>query len=297
VSPASAVHRGRLLAWQALAVAAALTLLPAAHAFSSIPPGRSPHERITVEAAEAAGFPGEATDDLRRAVVAPDFEEMELEPKADAPSRVDARAAYRAEHHCDRVPPAGDAEAFNATAAYVRSAMAEAWAWSAAGKPGDAVAWLGRALHAAQDCASHTDAVDRDQDDAFVAAALGKGPPLAGLRLTGFAPNTDDPETPKGDPYPHGAYAKDSADGTDESSARLPDNRTKYDAAYGLAVRISSELLSEWLAGIDAGQRARLAEAEHGGTPLPDVDVPSPPTGAAAAVLLALALATRRRAP
>src|SRR5687768_974790 len=116
-------------------VLAALALAFATHAlaFASLPPGRSPHDGVTRDAAEAAGFPAEAVLALQRGVRAPDLEEMEWDPDTGDFARIDASGPYRAEHHCDRVPPASHAEAFAATVAYIRAALAAASNASVAG--------------------------------------------------------------------------------------------------------------------------------------------------------------------
>lgn len=280
-------------------------------AFSSMPPGRSIHERITGDAAEAAGFPEQARDALRAAVIVPDLDEMEWDPDTDEPARVDARGAYRGEHHCDRVPPQGDAEAFDATAAFVQQRLEAAVNASRVGDPDGAVTRLGYALHAAQDCASHSDAVDLGLDGAaFAALVLGdagsggndgsagngaNGSAAGALRLTGFEPGTDDPEMPAGDPYPHGTYAKDSPDGTEEASLRLPDNRTKYEAARDLAQAVSEEILRRFLAELGPEELRTLATAEPTGDRTPKVDVPALPPLAAVLVSAALAVALARR--
>lgn len=259
-------------------VLAALALAFATHAlaFASLPPGRSPHDGITRDAAEAAGFPEDAILALQRGVRAPDLEEMEWDPDTGHFTRIDASGPYRGPHHCDRVPPADHAESFAATVAFVRHAAAEAGNASAAGDAEGAVRWLGAALHAAQDCASHSNVVDLGDVAmaAFPDAVVGKAPMPAGLWLTGFEPGADDPERPPGDPYPHGEYAKDAAGGNAEADARLPDDRTKYQAARAVAVATSEALLRDWLAGRSEAELAALAEAE-GGSALPRVGIPA----------------------
>ena len=272
--------------------------LPAATAFSSLPPGRSIHERITDTAAERVGFPEGARDALRSASIVPDMDEMEWDPNTQHVQRVDARGPYRAEHHCDRVPGTSDPAALNATVQAVQGRLAAAATSSRSGDPDRAVLHLGYALHAVQDCASHSDAVDQGLDGpGFAAVVLGESASPTSLRLTGFEPGGDDPERPAGDPYPHGTYAKDSPDGTEEAGQRLPDNRTKHEAARDLAESASEELLRRFLAELSPEELARLAAAQPAGDRTPKVDVPALPWPGVAAGLLLLAAAARPRRP
>src|SRR5688500_1894918 len=147
---------------------ALLALLPAASAFESLPGG--PHDDITGAAARASGFPESAVEALQEAVRAVDFRDNALEPSATKVDRIDATEDYRPEHHCDRVPPAGDLHSFNATVAYLaeRSAVAVPAAQARDGEA--AVAALGQVLHAVQDCMSHSNAVDLEDPQVMVHA-------------------------------------------------------------------------------------------------------------------------------
>jgi hypothetical protein len=227
----------------ALAALVAFALaLPGAGAFASLPGG--PHDAITDAAARVAGFPEGGIDALVAAVRTPDLDESSL----DADGDLGAADDYDPSHHCDRVPPASDEAAFNATVAYVRLQRDEASNASLSGDAQATVDALGRALHALEDCFSHSNAVDLPEPALVVHAAVGEGPPPGGLRLTAFQPDADDAERPPGDGYPHADFAKDAADKNDESRAVLADNRTKFEAASDLATDAASLFLGGWLA-------------------------------------------------
>jgi hypothetical protein len=275
-----------------------LCLVPAASAFESLPGG--PHDDITGAAARESGFPDSAVEALQEAVRAVDFRENALEPGATRVDRIDATADYRPEHHCDRVPPASDLDAFNATVTYAdeRAAVALAAAQAHDGKA--AVAALGELLHAVQDCMSHSNAVDLEDPQAMVHAVNGHQPAPAGLRLTGFQPGADDPERPDGDPYPHADHAKDAADKNEESRLEAAGNRTKFDAAKALAIEASILALQGVLSQLDPAQVAELAEVTDGGQPVPRVGIAAPPaaltlSALTAAGVWAVALARRGR--
>jgi hypothetical protein len=266
--------------------------VPTAAGFASLPPGTSPHDDITKLAAEQAGFPAGGVKALKAAVRAPDMDEMEFDPRSDKIARVDADGPYRAEHHCDRVPPAKDLEAFNATVAYIRSATAAAVNASRAGDAEVAIQNLGGALHAAQDCSSHSNAVDLGVAGEYPRIVLGNGSAPAGLKLTGFLPGAEDTEMPPGDPYPHGDYNKDSAKSTPEAKLDLPDGRTKFEAARYMAVETSTLILQGFTAQLDGGQMAALGEVEAPKTDakdkLPIPGVPMPLLVGALGVLMAI---------
>lgn len=275
---------------------ACLVLAPPAAAFESLPGG--PHDDITGAAARESGFPDPAVDALQEAVRAVDFRDNSLEPSAEKIDRIDASDSYRPEHHCDRVAPADDLTAFNATVAYVSERSAVALAAAKAEDGQAAVEALGQVLHAVQDCMSHSNAVDLEDPQAMVHAVNGHSAAPAGLKLTGFEPGAEDTERPEGDPYPHGDFAKDAPDKNDESKAVLADNRTKFEAAKDLAIDASILALQGVLAQLDPAQLAALAQVEDGGQPIPRVGVPAPPavlTLGALAVAAAWAVALARR--
>ena len=268
-----------------------LAFVPGVAAFESLPGG--PHADITAAAAREAGLPEEVVPALVEAVRAVDFRESRLEPRLDGLDRIDATEEYRPEHHCDRVPPATDLAAFQATVDYAADRSQAALAAIQADDPDSGVQRLGELLHAVQDCLSHSNAVDLDDPDAAVAAINGHAAAHPGLRLTGFQPGADDPETPDGDGYPHGAFAKDAADKNDESGVPVAENETKFEAARTLAVEASIMALQDIIRQLEPGEVERLAQAQ-GGQPIPRVGVPAlAPTMALLA--LATAAATVRR--
>jgi hypothetical protein len=277
---------------------AAAVAAPTASAFESLPGG--PHDDITGAAARESGYPEDAVAALQDAVRAVDFRDNGLEPTAEKIDRIDATEDYRPEHHCDRVPPAGDLDSFNATVAYIdeRSAVAAAAAKAMDGEA--AVVALGEMLHAVQDCLSHSNAVDLEDRSAMVAAVNGDAPAPAGLRLTGFQPGVEDTERPEGDPYPHADYAKDAPDNNDESGLPSSADHTKFEAARALAIEASILALQGVLSQLDPAQVAELGTVSDGGQPIPRVGVPAPPLGLTAAALAlasawAVALARRGR--
>jgi hypothetical protein len=270
-----------------LAVAVAL---PAAVAFSSVPGG--PHDDITAAAARVAGFPEGGIDALVAAVRAPDADETSIDSDGD----VDAAGGYDPSHHCDRVPPASDETAFNATVAYVRLQGDEARNASLAGDAEGAVGALGRALHALEDCFSHSNAVDLPEPALAVHAAAGEGPEPAGLRLTAFQPGADDAERPPGDDYAHGEFAKDAADKNAESRTVLADNRTKFEAARDLATDAAGLFLRGWLAERNPAELEPLGglDAPPGGGLMPRW-APAPALFAVVVAVSLAAVALRRR--
>ncbi|HET6399317.1 MAG TPA: hypothetical protein VFH47_07165 [Candidatus Thermoplasmatota archaeon] len=285
-----------MAAWAVAAALAALCLPAAAPAaaFSSVPPPDAPHDVITREGAREAGWPEASIDALREAVRRPDTDEIEWDPDVDDPLRIDAGPEYQVRQHCDRYPGMDDQQAFDDTVRFIASARQGAASAAAAGDAGLAVARMGRALHALQDCFAHTNIIDlpKDRQEAFVRALLsGEPAPIEGLLLAGFAPGTDKPGEPEGDPYPHDTYAKDSAHKNEESEARLPDGRTKYEAARDMAINATAHVLREFLQGLGPEQREALGEVRP--DPVPK-RLPVPLSAFLAPGALVMALAVRR---
>lgn len=279
-----------------LGLLAGVVLVPAAAGFTAAPPGESVHDEITAVARDA-GWSREATAALQQAVREPDYRDSEYDPQVDAPGRIDASDHYRPWHHCDREPGTPDAEAFGATVAYVQEQRGQALNHSRAGEADRAMAALGRALHALQDCYSHTNIVDLPHGQrAHEDALLHGGPAVEGLRLVSYEPGAEDPGRPAADEYDHDLYAKDSADQNDEAQARMPDGRTKFEHAVDLARMATVAFLQEYLRDLGEGERASLlaVDEEDGGLP-DDANVPGL---SLAGLLVALAFATlpwRRR--
>jgi hypothetical protein len=268
-------------------------LAPGALAFASVPPGTSPHDDITEEASRQADWPG-GTGALEAAVRAPDADETEYDPDLDEPMRIDAGEAFRWSHHCDRQVGNASAYDFLATARYVAHERSEALAESGAGDASAALKALGRALHAIQDCYSHSNAVDLAADEqARMHRVLlsGNGTPPEGLRLTSFDPGADDPERPDGDEYNHGDFAKDKADHNEESKLRLPSGQTKYERAHELAVDASAAFLASFRDTVTAEEWDDLGKVDADVVPKA-WPVPSVPAWTVVA-LLALAAVAR----
>jgi hypothetical protein len=245
------------------------------------------HDQITLAAATPLGWNGTGLDALQQAVRAPDLAESKVKGSAGHVVVVDAVGDYEPSHHCDRLPPTPDAEVFAATSAYVRLEREEALQFARTGHPERAVSSLGRALHALQDCHGHSNVVDQDAaaQARFQQALLAGGPLPDGLVFTGFQPGAKDAEMPPGDPYPHGLYAKDGTNSTPDAEARLPDGRTKFEAARSLAAATSQRFLGDVLAQLNATQRHDLfaVRPQH----LKNWPIPSPGLPALAGLLLA----------
>jgi hypothetical protein len=276
-----------------LLLAAALVLaLPGTSAFESLPGG--PHDEVTEAAARAAGYPEPGIAALTEAVRAVDLRDNKPDPKADTLARIDATETYAPEHHCDRVPPAGDLDSFNATVRHIRQEREAARSASVAGDPKLAVKSLGNALHALEDCFSHSNTVDLADPGAVGRAINRNGTAPGDLRLTGFLPGAEETERPPGDPYPHGDFAKDSDDKNDEAKAVLPDGRSKFEAARALAEEAATVFLRDWLGNATAADLQALAELDAAdGSPLAEWGIAAPPAWAAGLVVVALAAVRR----
>lgn len=280
-----------------LAVLAATLLLAAwpAQAFASVQDGKSPHDEITAVAADA-GWPEGAVEALQAAVRQPDIDDLQPAPVEGNEKRMDVSPTFRPWHHCGRVAPATDAEAVDATVAYVAHERALARNLSLLDPPA-AVRALGRALHALQDCFSHSDAVDLGLDEQrALADALvkgGKAPP--GLRICGIQPGAPDIERPAGDAYAHAAFNKDDEEASPEARAVMADGRSKFEHARGLARDATRAFLTDFMAGLGPVESERLLgvdlakqdEAKTFGVPSPGIIGP----------LAALALAASLRRP
>lgn len=248
-----------------------LAALPVAQAFASAPAGTSIHDAITWDGAMAAGFTRDAAAALQEAVRKPDLDEMRPEPRLDQPGRIDATDRYDPSHHCERVPPATDADSFRQCVAYIASQRDEAARHLQGGDGQGAMAALGRALHAAQDCWSHSNAVDlpaeaKESLRAVLFAGSGEAP---GLRLTAFKPGAEHPDEADGDAYHHKGFAKDEPHQNDESSQTLPDGRTKHQAAREEATDLTKRWLERFLEAVPAGHRELLMGTEPSGIPGP----------------------------
>ena len=285
----------------AAAALAAVAWAPEAAAFRSVSKGTSPHDDVTGVAAEL-GWPEDAVEALQGAVRQADISDFDT-VEVDGEERLVVTPVFAAEHHCDRVPPGSDAEAFNATVAYVAKERGLADNLSLI-DPWAAMRALGRALHALQDCYSHTNIVDLDPvaQGAVQQALLDGGPMPEGLVLCGSDPGRPPIGMPPGDPYPHDERNKDTPDGTAESELVLADGRTKHEAALDLARGATSAFLSRFMADLDVAESDRLLAVDDDSFELDDrgdgsgsrLGVPDAAMLAAPALALA-AVAARRR--
>lgn len=222
-------------------------LAPTAAAFSSAPPGGSPHDTITRSGAEAAGWPEQGIEALQEAVRQVDLEEHDASGPTDA---------WRPEHHCERLPETDSRDAFASSQAYIRMKLDEASRFDDAES---AVKALGRALHALQDCFSHSNYPDLEEgeQDAMFRALVNGGEAPADLTLTAYDPEADDPGMPD-DPYPHDAYAKDSEDFNEES--RRPINgQTKFAVSQEAAMGATAATIAGFLGPLDEDEKEALA--------------------------------------
>lgn len=251
-----------------LAVAAALLAVPGAHAFASIQKGDSPHDEVTSVAAQA-GWPEAAVEALQAAVRQPDIDDLQEVEDGDGSERLDASVTYRPWHHCSRQPPGTDGDAFADTVAYVHEQRGLAENLSLL-DPAAAVRALGRALHALQDCFSHSNVVDLDAPAAvqLARALVHGGSAPDGLRLCSVLPHSADIERPPGDAYPHADFNKDDEETSAEAQALLPDGRSKYEAAHAAAATATREFLADFMGRLDANETQRLLAVrlqEHAG--------------------------------
>lgn len=280
----------------AAALLLALLAVPQAGAFRSIAKGESPHDEATAVAGEL-GWGQDATQALQAAVRQPDIDDLRTVEVEDGKDRVDASITYRPWHHCTRQPPGGDADAFDATVAYVREQRGLAENLSLL-DPAAAVRALGRALHALQDCFSHSNVVDLDgaAQAGLARSLLDGGPAPAGLRLCSVAPGTMDIERPPGDPYPHGDFNKDDAGSSPEADGALGDGRTKHEAALALAEAATREFLLAFMGRLDTNETTRLLEVriDEGKEPQRPLGIPAPMPFAVVALGAAAVLRSRR---
>lgn len=247
--------------WASVALAAMVLAAPGAQGFASIQRGDSPHDEITA-VAEEVGWPEDAVEALQAAVRQPDIDDLKT-VKEDGKERLDASVTYAPWHHCTRQPPGGDADAFNATVAYIHEQRGLAENLSLL-DPAAAVRALGRALHAMQDCFSHSNIVDLDPmaQGRLTQALVQGGDAPGGLVLAGVLAHSADMERPPGDPYPHADFNKDDPKASDEASLMLADGRSKYEAAHALASNATREFLLDFMPRLDADETDRLLGVE-----------------------------------
>lgn len=281
-------------------VAVVLVAMPSAQAFASVQRGDSPHDDITA-VAHQLGWPEDAVEALQEGVVQADIADFD-EEQVDGGKRLVVTPVFSPAHHCDRVPPDSDADAFNATLAYI------AWERRVAENlslldPWGAMRALGRALHALQDCFSHSNVVDLDPlAQGQLAHALVHGGSMpAGLVLCGSQPGIPEIGRPPGDPYAHDDRNKDAPHSTPESEALLADGRTKHEAARDLAQEATAAFLRDFTAGLDGAASARLMAIDDDEIELDDSDEDGegpfgvPAVGVVLLPALAVAVALRRR--
>jgi hypothetical protein len=274
------------------ALLGAILLVAPATAFTSTPPGDSVHDRITAAAARSLGFPEPAIEALQDAVRMPDVQETRVSQDDGKPAPV-AADDYAPFHHCDRLPGTTDAAAFEAAVAYVRLERDLAWQALRAESTEHGVRALGRALHALQDCHSHSDIVDRDAatqrrfQDVLAHDATGTVP----VRITGFGldEDADAANRPAGDPFPHGDHNRDDANASADASRRLADGRTAHEAAAALATETTGMFLAAFLASLEPSERALVMAAE----PEADAETMDAPLVAGLAALTLAAHARR----
>lgn len=240
-----------------------MLLVPSAIAFSSLPPGTSPHDEITRAAAEETDYPKDGRDALLEAVRAPDLNEMEWDPSGDKFVAMGLDEEYRAAHHCDRLLPADDATSFRDTVAFISEQREAADRHIANGNASDAVSAIGYALHAVQDCFSHSSSAEGGPTDldALEAALLDGGPMPAGLRLVAVSSEIDSPGEPD-DPYAHDHHAKDSPHYNDVAEADNEHGHNHYETAHEYATRASARVLTAFLEWLDDDQRQQLADVD-----------------------------------
>ncbi len=277
-----------------VAVSALLIAAGPAQGFTSVDGGHAPHDAITAVAAEA-GWPEGAVKALQAAVRQPDIDDLREAPVEGDKDRMDASVTFRPWHHCDRVAPATDADAVNATIAYIAHERGLALNLSLP-DPVAAVRALGRALHALQDCFSHTDVVDHPPAERrALIDALVRGGPAPALRVCGSQPGAPEIGRPAGDPYPHDDFNKDDAESTPEAEALMADGRSKFEHARELATEATRAFLDDFMGRLDGNESARLLDVElHDGGHDGARGLPAPGLAAPAVALAAVAALLRR---
>ncbi|NIO29207.1 MAG: hypothetical protein GTO29_11715 [Candidatus Latescibacteria bacterium] len=214
--------------------------------FNSYPKGAA-HDKITDASAKHHGLSKKTRKALKKATRAPDWNESSWDPDWWPWTWFDfsTNDNYRASHHFDRGPGVTDAAAFRSGADYIQQELNAAVAAAKAGNKDDAIAALGRTMHALQDFKSHSNYIDlAPADQAMARAALYDATkPLPGaLKLTGYDPAAKNPGNPRGDPYPHDKFAKDSPKKNKECKKKVG-NKTKYELARDSAIEESKDLL------------------------------------------------------
>jgi len=154
-----------------------------AHAFRSMLPNE--HADITVTAAIAEGWNGEAARQLAAFVRAVDY--IESDSSCFGTERHPS-AAYSGSHHFDRNPPLQNAAAFTAGRNYVQNRLALAIQEGNAGHGELARNRAAQGLHALQDLFSHSNYVDLGAEFARTtyAAIWNAGAPSIWLQLTAY---------------------------------------------------------------------------------------------------------------
>ncbi len=288
------MRRATWLLWAASFVLSFSVLFPTASAFESVPPGDSVHDHITADAATPLGWNSTSLPGLQKAVLAPDMSESKIKLKDGHVIVLDVTSAFEPSHHCDRLPPNPDDQVFAATSSYVRMQRDVALLMIHANQPDRAVAALGRALHALQDCYSHSDISEQEPGVqlAFQQALLNDTPAPAGLRVAGFQPGVKEPEMPVGDAYPHGLFAKDGPHSNADAEIRLPSGQTKFETAAALATTTSRMFLEDYLSRLNVTEKASILsqqEVHSSGASF------IPPVGAAMLLLIIPAVVWVRR--
>ena len=270
-----------------------LAMAAPAAAFWSQPSWESEHDAITADALAPLGVEPATVRAFQEAVRHVDSDEMKVSEDDDRLAKADGSFDYAPHHHCDRLPGATHASAFAATAHHVQAEQAAALAFARSRSPERAVRALGYALHAVQDCHSHSNIVDLPPaaQRQLLQSLLEGGPAPEGLLLTGFEPGADDAESPPGDPYPHARFAKDGDNATEDGKAVLPDGRTKSHAARQMATEASRELVQRTLDQLSPQERDAVLKVTAAETPH---KVPGAGIWMALGVLACAAAARRR---
>lgn len=216
----------------------------------------SPHDQITkLAATRADGWAASTTKSLQYAVRQPDWNENGwVEWFTFGPN-----ANYDASHHCDRNPPGASGAWFLATSNYIRAQTDLAVADTKVSDFAGAIAALGRALHAVQDCQAHSNhweltPLDKLQFKDTMWDTTGTEVPPADLKLTAYDPNAADPEAPGVDTYSHAANAKDTPTKNPEATAH-------YQEAFDVAVTYSRDVIDRVMAGLNPAEQFALKNA------------------------------------
>ena len=252
----------------ALSAVTALAIVADARAFDSYGAITAEHGQLTEQAGQDRGFNAKAISVLQDNNRGVDWEDTET--KAGFPPYLGATNKYGYWHHFDRGKDGDNFRSvqttFSGSRDYVVDLISTARTQADNGKPNDALATVGKALHAVQDLASHSNIIDlgaADQAKVLTALFDTNAFPPAGMLLTSYV-TTSETENPKNDPltFTHGKFAKDAANKNAESKLKPGGGaKTKFQIAMELGRSSSNEVLKRFVNGLANGDAVKQLAA------------------------------------